>query len=101
MTENNPFSHKAPAQLPVPTKTSSLAKTQRTPRRQDGSAVHLCDPGVFARDIVPQVLVTYVEWLRRSSRENRVLTSSSTESQSRERIPVAFCPVSLCIRVSR
>ena len=30
---------------------ASRAKTQRTPRRQDGSAVYLRDLGVLARDI--------------------------------------------------
>jgi len=52
---------KSPARPAAATKTSSLAKTQRTPRRQEGNAVNLRDLGVFAQDIIRQVCVAYVE----------------------------------------
>jgi hypothetical protein len=61
-----------PARPSAATKTYSLAKTLRTPRRQDGKAVNLCDLGVFARDIILWVSMTYVAYLQKSSRENKI-----------------------------
>ena len=57
----------------------TLAKTQRTPRRQDRDALTLCALGVFARDISPCISISYVRCFPKSSRENKIRTGSSTE----------------------
>jgi hypothetical protein len=69
-------SQRGPRPQPKPT----LAKTQRTPRRQDREALTLCVLGVFARDISPWISVSYVRCFPRSSRENKTRTGSSTET---------------------
>ena len=58
----------------------TLAKTQRTPRRQDRDALTLCALGVFARDISPCISISYVRCFPKSSRENKIRTGSSTNS---------------------